>query len=85
MSTKSRFANKTLHVLVAVLVLLTSVPMSASAVAASAVAGDVARADAPVQKPVQNKRLEPGVRLYAVCDPAVVEPVPIPRDVIHGF
>jgi hypothetical protein len=76
--TQSRFANKSLHVLVAILILLTSVPMSTSVAAAdtatSAAAGDVENIDAPVQKPVQKKRLEPGVRLYAVCNPAVVEP-----------
>lgn len=74
MSTKPHFANKTLHLLVAVLILLTSVPMSTSVVAAPAVADDAVAADAPVEKPVQKKRLEPGVRLYAVCAPPAVAP-----------
>ncbi len=70
MSVKSRFANQTVHLLVAALILLTSVPMSTSIAVASDDGGDVVQAETPVQK----KRLEPGVRLYAVCEPPVVAP-----------
>ncbi len=62
MSTRSHLKRKLFHVLITIVVTATSLPLTSSGVVAQ------------TESPAQASRIPPGLRLYAVVDPPVVEP-----------
>jgi RHS repeat-associated protein len=67
MLTCSHLGRRLLRTLITIAVLATSLPLAPSGVVAQ-------EPDPEVEKPAETRRLEPGLRLYAVCDPPTVEP-----------